>query len=728
MLNNFEMSRRDLVKTTTQLAGGLIIGFYMPGPFGRVMAQSAKPGSPARPQEPPNAFIQIAPDNSITIVINKLEMGQGVNTSMAQLIAEELGCNWQSIRSVSAPVNPVYNHTAFPTQMTGGSSALISSWDQHRRLGAQMREMLKGAAGKKWNVPTRELTVRDGFVTHEKTKQRASFGDLAEAANQFPLPVEESLRLKTPNEYTIIGKSVPRVDAPDKSSGKAIFGMDVRIPDMVYAVIARPPAVGATIESVDDTAARAISGVKDVIRFGDKVAVLARNTHAAKVGRDVLAIKWNMSGVTKSSNQSLIDDMKKRNPNAGLVVTERGKVAGGMSKAKKRIAAEYEFPYLAHATMEPMNCTIQYDGETAEIWSGHQMPAIDQATASAILGIAPDKIKVNTVYAGGSFGRRGNKNSDYTAEAAALAKVAKRPLKVVWTREDDMAGGFFRPMNFHRVQLGLDASDGIAAWDHDIVGQSVIGGSMFEAMMVKNGIESTIVEGVSDTHYDIANFRCRQIRLLSTIPTLWWRSVGHTHTAYVMETMIDEYATTSKKDPMAVRKKMLAKSPKHMAVLQLLEKQTGWGKKQPPKGRAWGLAIHESFNSVVGQVAEVSLEGNSPKVHRVWCAVHCGQVVNPEGAKTQVEGAIVYGLSAALYEAVKVEDGKIKTQNFDDFPVLRLSEMPVVAVEFVPSHDRPTGLGEPGLPPIAPAVANAIFILTGKRVRKLPFSTGMQNP
>ncbi len=716
--NKTDLSRRLFLQTSGLAAGGLIIGFYLPSVGQKALAQEGAPA--AKPIEAPNAFVQISPDNQITIVINKLEMGQGVNTSMAQLIAEELGCDWKQIRSVSAPVNPVYNHTVFAgMQMTGGSSALSSSWLQHRRIGAALREMLKSAAAAKWQVPVQELKVENSFVIHPK-KGKLSFGELAEAANRLPLPQDPPL--KKEKDFKIIGQSVHRVDAAGKVNGEAVFGLDVQIPNMQYAMILRPPSPGMKIKSLDPKTAKSSPGVTDVIRFGDKVAVLAKNTHAARVGRDALKVEWDEKGKTAFSDESLMQDFRKQAAGKGPAAANRGNVDQLLKESTNNLKAEYEFPFLAHAPMEPMNCTIHFDGKTAEIWSGHQMPTSDRGAAAAILGLAPEKVTVNTVYAGGSFGRRANKISDYTSEACELAKVAKRPLKVVWSREDDMQGGFYRPMTFHSVNIGLDKSKKFLCWDHQIVGQSVIGGSMFEQFMVKDGLESTITEGVSDTAYDFANFRCHQVRAQTPITTLWWRSVGHTHTAYVMETMLDELAEATNQDPLKLRRSLLQKSPRHIEVLDLLAKQTGWAKKKVPQGRAWGLAIHESFGTVVGQIAEVSLSGGTPKVHKVWCAVHCGQVVNPEGAKTQVEGAIAYGLSAALHGEIKIENGIITTSNFHNYPVMRLPEMPEVSVSFVKTTQPPTGLGEPGLPPIAPAVANAIYRLTHQRLRKLPFS------
>jgi isoquinoline 1-oxidoreductase subunit beta len=716
--NESKPSRREFIKTGVGVAGAFVVAFHIPA--GMKMAEGATPQ--AKKSYPPNAFIQIAPDESVTIVINKLEMGQGVNTSMAQLIAEELECDWTKIRSVSAPVNPVYNHTVFPTQMTGGSSALISSYEQHRRIGASMRQMLITAAAEKWKVPEKSCRAENGFVIHPKMG-KLSYGSLAERAASLPLP--KDVKLKSPKNFKVIGKSVARVDAKDKSHGKAIFGLDVRLPDMLYAVIARSPVLGGKLLSYDDKPAMAVKGVVEVVRFNDSVAVLAKNTWSAKKGRDALKTNWDFQGKDNFSNDSIMADFKKTGLTEGLFVAKKGEGKAALAKTENKIVIEYEFPYLAHACMEPMNCTISFDGKKAEIWAGHQMPAVDCASAAAILGISPENVVVNTVYAGGSFGRRANKNSDYVVEAAALAKIVKKPLKVVWTREDDMKGGYYRPMTYHRVEVGFDKKNALKAWNHRIVGQTVMGGSMFAKMIPPNVMEPAVVEGVSDTVYDLANFYCDGHIPAPNVTTLWWRSVGHTHTAFVMETMIDEVAHQMKVDPLALRKKWLKKSPRHLAVLDLLEKKSGWGKKLP-KDHAWGLAIHESFKSVVGHVVEVSYKDGDLKIHRVASAVHCGMPVNPEGAKTQVEGAVVFGISAALHGEVVIKQGKIETSNFDSYPVVRHSEAPHVDVYLVKSNDPPTGLGEPGVPPIAPAIANAIFKITGKRLRKLPFSKELE--
>jgi isoquinoline 1-oxidoreductase beta subunit len=711
-----ETSRRDLFRNSAYALSGLVIAFHIPK-ADKLWAQEAKPAAFANV---PNAFIRIAPDSSVTLVINKLEMGQGVNTSMAQLIAEELECDWTKVRSESAPVDVVYNHTAFPMQMTGGSTSLSSSWDHYRTLGASMREMLVSAAATKWGVPVRECQAVNGSVVHA-AKGKLSYGELAEAAAKLPLPKEP--KLKSRGDFKIIGQSKTRVDAADKSNGKAIFGMDVRIPNMLYALVAHPPAAGATVKKMNDSEAKKIKGVVDVVQFGNRVAVLGKNTFAAKKGRDALQIEWN-GAETALSSKSMADAHRKLADGEAPLAEERGKVEAKLKAAQKKVTQEYLLPHLAHASMEPLNVTINYDGKTCEIWSGHQMPGIDQGRAAQILGLDPKLVKINTTYAGGSFGRRASKDGDYVAVAAELAKQVKKPFKLVWSREDDMRAGYYRPMALHRVTLGFDGKK-LQAWDHRIVVQSIMKGSPMEGM-IKNGIEEAAVEGVSKTPYNFPDFRCTQNLAENPMTSLWWRSVGNSHTAYVMETMVDELAEHSGEDALTMRKKLLAKSPKHLAVLDLLEQTSPWKKRKSlPKGHALGLALHESFGSVVGYVTEISVEKKMPKVHNIWAAVHCGQVVNPEVAKTQIEGAVVFGLSAALYQGIVVEKGQVKTGNFDDYPVMRLDEMPKVNVAFVASTDAPTGLGEPGVPPIAPALANAYHVLTKKRILNLPFATAV---
>lgn len=713
------VSRRSFLQASLATSGALVLSFSLPGKALRALAADA---AGSAPKYPPNAFIRVEPDGTTVFQINKLEMGQGVNTSMAQLIAEEMDADWDMVRAESAPVNPAFNHTAFGTQMTGGSTALASSYQQHREIGAAARQMFVEAAAEKWGVPAAELSTKNGKVLHP-VKGEVTYSQLAPAVAKMQGPKGE-VKLKDPKDFRIIGKSVIRVDAVDKSTGKAVFGLDVQPLGVQYCVVARAPVFGAKLKSVDDTAAKAVRGVKQVVRLPDRVAVLAENTHAARVGRDALVLEWEKSGKEYVSSDSILTEYKALARNENPVAENKGDVDAAMKKAKKTIEAEFVFPYLAHACMEPMNCTISFNGSKAEIWSGHQMPTVDRDTAASVLGIDKEKVTVHTTYAGGSFGRRANKNSDYVVEACQIAKIVKKPLKVVWTREDDTKGGYYRPFTYHYAKVGVDANKLPLAWDHRIVGQSVVGDSFFEAMMVKNGVDPTSVEGVAKAHYEVPHRKVTLALPKQHIPVLWWRSVGHTHTAFAMETLLDELALNAGQDALAYRRKLLASSPRHIAVIDLLKKVSPWGKRAP-RGRAYGLAVHESFASVVGQVAEVSYKNKELKVHKVWCAVHCGKVVNPDGARQQIEGGVLYGLSAALTGKVPIAEGAPTASNFHDYPVLRMNEAPEVLTFFVDSDASPTGLGEPGVPPIAPAVANALFRLTKRRVRTLPFAEGL---
>jgi isoquinoline 1-oxidoreductase beta subunit len=713
------ITRRSFIAKTATYTGGLVIAFHIPK-FMRSEAFAA--GSPIKVDYPPNAFIRIAPDNSITLTINRLEMGQGVNTAFAQLLAEELGCDWEKIECVQSNADQVYNTPGMPFIITGGSMSVRTSWEQYRTIGAGMREMLKAAAAKRWNVAVGEIKVENGFLIHGDEK--LSFGDVAEDAAKIPFPKEP--QLKKPKDYKVIGKSLKRVDADGKSTGKAIFGQDVRIPGMLYAMIAKPPFEGSKLVSIDESAAKKVSGVVDVVKFADRAAVLATNTHAAHMGQQALNAQWDSGANNNASTAEFMKRFKAAANQPGVLAEQRGSPDESMARAEKHLTLEYEFPFLAHAPMEPLNTTINYDGNSVEMWAGFQMPQMDVKTASDILGVPMDKVKINVTYAGGSFGRRASKASDYTREACQLAKVVKKPIKVVYSREDDMRGGYYRPMTYHQVKLGLDKKGQLAAWDHFIVGQSIMKGTFMEAMMLKGGVDDTVVEGVKGTKYEIPAFKLQQTLADTPVTTLWWRSVGSTHTAYVMETAIDELAVAGGHDPLEYRLKLLKKSSKHVAVLHLLKKQTGWGHKKPPEGRAWGLAIHESFQSVVGMVVEVSMENNVPRVHEVWASAHVGQVVNPDGVATQIEGGVVFGLSAIMNLEIEIKDGKVVQGNFDQYPVLRMQDSPRVHVELVKTDEHPTGIGEPGVPPVGPALANAVFRLTGKRVRVLPFSKGLK--
>jgi isoquinoline 1-oxidoreductase beta subunit len=704
-------SRRAFLKSSAAAAGALVIGFWLPERQRLAHAQGAP-----KPAIPPNAFLRIAKDGTVTVIVKNLEFGQGVTTALPMLVAEELECEWKQVRAELAPAGPEYAHTAFGMQLTGGSMSVADSWTQLRTVGAQARTMLVNAAAEQWKAKPEACRAEKGFVLGPGGK-KASFGSLAEAAGKLPVP--EKVALKTPKQFKVIGKPTRRLDSADKVDAKAVFGLDLKRPNLHTALVLHPPVFGAKVSRIDAKKVTTLAGVTHVIETANGVAVVGKSFWAVKKARDALDVQWDLGPGAQVSTEGLRQQYAELAKQPGTVARKADDPAA-IKGAAKTVVAEYEVPFLAHAPMEPLNCTVEFRGDSAEIWCGSQFQTVDQAAAAKALGLAPEKVKLNTMLAGGGFGRRANPASDYIVEACEIAAKVKVPVKVVWTREDDIRGGYYRPMFVHRVEAGLDAAGKIVGWNHSVVGQSIIAGTSFEPFLVKNGVDETSVEGVSDTPYDIPNLGVTLQSPKSPVPVLWWRSVGHTHTAFVMETMIDELAAAAGKDPVAYRKSLLAKHPRHLAALDLAAQKAGWGKPLP-KGRARGIAVHESFGSVCAQVAEVSLEDGKPKVHRVVAAFDCGLVVNPLTVEAQVQGAIAFGLSAALHGEITLKDGQVQQSNFHNYPVLRMSEMPAVEVHIVPSAaDKPTGVGEPGTPPIAPAVANAIFALTGKRPRVLP--------
>jgi isoquinoline 1-oxidoreductase beta subunit len=706
------VNRRQFLKSSAALGGALVIGFWLPEKGGRAFAQPQ-----VQRTSPPNAFLRVDKDGTCTVFVKHLEFGQGVTTSLPMLVAEELECDWTKVRYALAPANPVYAHTAFGMQMTGGSSSVWNSWDQLRTVGAQARTMLMQAAADQWKVKLADVRADKGFVIGPGGK-KLSYGQLAEAANKLPVP--EKVDLKPAKDFKLIGKPTRRIDSLEKVNGKAVFGMDVKVPDLHVAVVLHPPVFGAKVKSFNADKVKNVPGVTHVVELASGVAVVAKNFWSAKVGRDELMVDWDLGPNAQLSTEGLRKQFGELARTAGKNAKKAGDAAA-IAAAPKKIVAEYEVPFLAHAAMEPLNCTIAMQGDGAEIWVGSQFQGVDQPAAAKALGLDPAKVKLNTVLAGGGFGRRANPTSDYVVEACEIAKKVKVPVKVVWTREDDIKGGYYRPMYVHRVQAGIDAAGKLTGWQHVIVGPSIVGGTPFEAMMVKDGIDPTSVEGVGDMPYEIPNLDVSLHTVSTGVPVLWWRSVGHSHTGFVVETMIDEAAKAAGKDPVEFRRAMLSKHPRVLKVLDLAASKSGWGTALP-QGRARGIAVVESFGSVCAQVAEVSLVGGAPKVHRVVAAFDCGLVVNPLTVEAQVQSAIAFGLSAALYGKITLKDGRVEQSNFHDYPVLRMSEMPKVEVHLVTGGDKPTGVGEPGTPPIAPAVANALFALTGKMARVLPLS------
>ena len=671
----------------------------------------------------PNAFVRIAPDNTITIISKHLEMGQGSHTGLAVILAEELDADWSQVRVEAAPADATrYNNLRWgPVQGTGGSTGLAESWEQLRRAGATARAMLVEAAAREWGVPASEITVDRGVVSHAPSGRRATFGELASKAAALTPPSQ--VTLKDPKDFKLVGKRVPRLDGTAKTDGSAKFTLDFSQPGMLTALIARPPRFGATVKSFDAIGTRRVKGVTHVVQVPSGVAVVATSFWAARKGREALRVSWDESRAEKRGSDDLFAAYRVLARSPGRPARREGDVARALRGATKIFEAVYEFPYLAHAPMEPLDAVVRVGADGCDLWAGSQIPTIDQQVVAGIVGLPPAKVRVHTMLAGGSFGRRATPNGDVAGEAASVAKAIRgdKAVKLVWTREDDIQGGRYRPLYVHRLRAGLDAQGNIVGWEHRIVGQSIAAGTPFE-VMVKNGIDPTSVEGASTLPYAIPNITVELHTTSAGVPILWWRSVGSTHTAYSTETFLDELAHAAGRDPLEVRRALLAKHPRHLATLNLAAAKAGWGEALPG-GRARGVAVHESFNSVVAQVAEVSLRPDGlPKVERVVCAVDCGTAINPDVVRSQMEGGIGFGLAAALWSEITLVRGRVQQRNFDGYRPLRINDMPAVEVHIVPSGAAPTGVGEPGVPPIAPAVANALFQLTGQRVRRLPFA------
>jgi isoquinoline 1-oxidoreductase beta subunit len=707
-------SRRDFLRTGALVTGGLVVAFVVPPGARRALAE--RPGTLAPPQGP-NAFLRVGSDNSVTVFLAHSEMGQGIWTALPMLIAEELDADWSKVKVEHAPAAPVYAHTAFGMQMTGGSTSTWSEFERYRQAGATARALLVAAAAERFGVKPADCRTENGMVI--AGSRRARYGELADAAAKLPAP--KSVPLKDPKSWKLIGKPTRRLDTPEKVTGRAQFGIDVQFEGLRTAVVARPPVFGGKVKSFDATKARAVPGVRDVVQVPTGVAVVADHFWAAKLGRDALTVDWDLGPNASLDSAALLEEFRRIARTRGATAAQAGDAAGALGTAARTIEAEYSVPYLAHATMEPMNCTVRIGRGKCEIWTGTQFQTLDQQVAAGITGLKAEQVEIHTTFLGGGFGRRATPTSDFVSEAVHVAKAAKAPVKTVWTREDDMHGGYYRPAYLHHARIGLGADGMPVAWHHAIVGQSILAGSPFEAVMVKNGIDATSVEGVSDSPYlkDLANHRVDLHSPRTGIPVLWWRSVGHSHNAFVMESLIDELAKAAGKDPVEYRRALLKGHPRHLRALDLAAGTAGWGTAMP-KGRARGVAVHESFGSYVAQVAEVTADNGAIRVHRVVCAIDCGIAVNPAAVAAQMESGIAFGLGAALHSALHLKDGRVQESNYHDYRVLRLNEMPVVEVHIAPSTDKMGGVGEPGVPPIAPAVANAVAALTGQRLRELP--------
>jgi isoquinoline 1-oxidoreductase beta subunit len=721
------LSRRRFL----QAGAALTLGFYLPA----FAAPAAGPGKAGEVMTAPfafdaNAFLRIGADNSVTVISKHLEMGQGTYTGLATILADELDAEWNMVRVEGAPADAKrYNNLYWgAAQGTGGSTAIANSWEQLRKAGAAGRAMLVAAAAKRWNVTASDIEVRDGVVSHAKSDRKATFGELAGDAAREPVPSE--IKLKEPKDFRLIGKQAKRKDSRDKTDGTAKFTQDIFLPGMLVAVVAHPPRFGATVKSFDASRAKAVKGVVDVVQIPQGVAVLASDTWSAKKGRDALSVTWDESKAFKLSSDDIFTRYREMAKKPGLIAHQSGDTSDAFAKANRVVRASYDFPYLAHAAMEPMDCIIRLDKNGCEVWNGEQMHTGDQHSLANLFGFKPEQVKINMLYAGGSFGRRASKSSDYVLEAAHIAKAinGKAPVKLVWLREDDMRAGYYRPLFHHTLEAALDKRGALIGWHHRLVGQSIVMGSPFEQAMVKDGIDAVSVEGAANLPYAIPNM---MVELHTPqdipVPVLWWRSVGSSHTAFSTETFIDEVATAMGKDPVALRLALLKAHPRHAGVLKLAAEKAGWDKplkKVLGVRRGRGIAVHESFNTYVAEVAEVTIKPDgSLKVDRIVAAVDCGTAVNPDNIRSQVEGAVGFALGAALHHQITLKDGLVEQGNFDGYPLLRISEMPVVEVHIVPSASAPSGIGEPGVPPLAPAVANAIAAATGRRLYRMPFNT-----
>jgi len=704
------MQRRDFLKVSVAASGGLLIGFQFPGISGLASAQASVNTFM------PNAFVRIGIDERITVIVNHSEMGQGVYTSLPMLLAEELDADWTKVGYESAPVDPKYNHPAFGMQITGGSSSVWSGLEQFRQAGAAARAMLVAAAAQQWNVDAASCRTESGAVFNGSNR-KLTYGQLVGAAAKLTPP--EHVQLKDPKAFKLIGKPIKRLDTPVKLNGQAVFGIDVKLPGMLTAVIVRPPIFGAKVKSFDDSRARSMPGVRKIVAVPAGVAVIADTFWQAKMAREALQVDWDEGSMQNFSTSQMMQEFRERAKSTGTSVRKDGDAAGALANAAKRIEAVYEVPYLSHLMMEPLNCVVDLRPDSCEVWTGSQFQTVDRANAAEVAGLPNEKVQLHTTFLGGGFGRRANPQSDFVVEAVHVAKAAGAPVKVIWTREDDMRGGWYRPAFLHAVEGGIDASGNAISWRSRLVGQSIMAGAPFAAMFMKGNYDPSSVEGVDDLPYAIPNVTVESHQAEINVPVQWLRSVGHSHTAFAVECFVDELAALAQKDPYHFRRQLLLKQPRHIGVLDLAAQKAGWDKPLP-KGMGRGIAVHFAFGSYSAHVAEVSVTDRKVRVHRMVCAIDCGQYVNPGIIAAQLEGGAIFGASAALFQELTFEHGRLQQTNFNSFPVMRMNECPEIETHIVESNEKAGGIGEPGVPCAAPAIANAVFAATGKRIRRLP--------
>jgi len=730
MAKSSAFSRREFLRTGVTGGAALIVGFRLSARAfsGQAAEQEKKTPSPF------DAWVRITPDNRVTLILGKSEMGQGIMTALPMILAEELCVDWKSVKVEQAPTNPKIYDLG-----TGGSGSVAGSWLPLRRAGAAAREMLIAAAAQKWEVGADTCKAVDGQVVHGNPKRYLSYGELVETAAKLPIPNFNTVPLKNSDDFTLVGHDTRRYEAREKASGRAIFGIDSRVPGMLYAVVARCPVFGGKVASFDATKAKAVPGVRDVIAFETSgrgasttggIAVLAVNSWAAMQGRKALEVKWDLGPAARESSAGLHEQFLANAAKPGKIVRNDGDADAVLASSPKKIEAAYEFPFAAHACMEPMNCTVHIRSDGAEAWVPTQAPQWAQGVIAEAAKLPPEKVIVHTTLMGGGFGRR--YQADFVMEAAQVAKAAGKPAMVLWTREDDMQHDFYRPASYHKMQGALDGNGSLAAWKHFQTSTSIA------AKWRENGAEKP-EQGEFGTGstipYATPNIRIEYTLAESSVPRAWWRSVEHSTSGFVVESFIDELAVAAGQDPLAFRLKLIGgdrkmplfdaeKEPpldtaRLKGVLQLAAEKAGWGKPLP-KGQGRGIAAFYSFDSYTAAVAEVSVNKGAVKLERLVYAVDCGRPINPEGIRAQVESAAIYGLSAASYDAITISGGRVEQSNFNDYQMPRMNEAPRTEVHVVMSKEEPTGIGEPGLPVVAPAMCNAIFAATGKRLRRLP--------
>lgn len=717
------VDRRGFLRVSFAAASGLLVSLYLrPNALGQEAPMAAQ-----QPKVyPPDAFVNIRPDGKIVIQVNRLEFGQGVQTALPMVLADEMDADWTNVIGELAPAADVYKDPIFGIQIVGGSGSIAHSFQQYRELGAKTRAMLIAAAADRWNT-TSDKCRTEASVVHGPNNQSATYAELAADAARKPVPAK--VNLKSASEFRLVGKRVKRIDSRPKCNGSLKFGLDLDLPGMKVAVVAHPPVFGGRVKRIVDDEALRVEGVTNIFEIplakGTGVAIVADKFWPAKQARSRLKIEWDVTGVEQPDSAELWTRYRQLGGTPGLVAVNRGdanaidKVAAG-----NRIVAEYEFPFLAHSPMEPLNTTVRFDGDRAEAWAGSQFQTVDQMAVAEVLGLKPDQVTFHTEMAGGGFGRRAVTDSHIQREAAVIAKRLRgTPVKLIWTREDDVQGGYYRPMHYHRVEIGVGPDGLPIAWRHVIVGQSLLMGTPFESFAIKNGVDQTAVEGTADTNYNIPNMHLSVHHPKVNVPVLWWRSVGHTHNAFVMETLIDELATRARMDPIAYRRKLLkSDAKKPLSTLELLDKASAGWRNKLPRGHALGVSCHQCFGTGVACAVDVSIENKRPKIHRATVAVDCGIAVNPLTIESQFQAGLGFGLTQLMPKgAITLKNGMVEQRNFDGYTPPYIIDAPAtVDVHIVSSSEAPTGCGEPPVPVISPAVVNALARLTGKRYRTLP--------